>query len=220
MVERRPFFGVLSHKSDIRQNCVISDIFSYHIGGTCPVKELSWSRNGAFCGTKTRPRRTSPSKERGAGSSKGPKSTSLGIDMSIRQRPIRRDRQFLHEYPQEASAWNGPCVMEIAELDTSSRSISRSVVAPGQCTGKQGPLPALESILRTACQSSRCWTMAAISASAAFAAGPVAEEPVMMEAAEEFWDTTIAGCGEREMLVRVSRRVRPSAPRQCNFETN
>ena len=41
-------------------NCVISNVFSYHIGGTCPRKEFSWSRNGAFFGTEKRPRRTSP----------------------------------------------------------------------------------------------------------------------------------------------------------------
>ena len=41
-------FCVLSHKNDIRQNCVISNVSSCHIGGTCPVKELKWSRNGAF----------------------------------------------------------------------------------------------------------------------------------------------------------------------------
>ena len=27
-------------------------VFSYHIGGTCPVKECSWSRNGAFFGDR------------------------------------------------------------------------------------------------------------------------------------------------------------------------
>ena len=59
IVERGPFFCVLSYKNEIRQNCVISLVFSYHIGGTCPVKEISWSRNGACFGTKKKPRRTS-----------------------------------------------------------------------------------------------------------------------------------------------------------------
>ena len=54
----RSLFCVLSYKNDIRHNCEISN-FSYHLGGTCPVKEFSWSRNGAFFGTKKRPRRTS-----------------------------------------------------------------------------------------------------------------------------------------------------------------
>ena len=50
---------VLSYKGDIRQNYVIANVFPCHIGGTCPVKELWWSRNGAFLGTKKRRRRTS-----------------------------------------------------------------------------------------------------------------------------------------------------------------
>ena len=48
----RSFFCVMSHKNDVRQNCVISFAFSYHIGGTCPVQDFSWSRNVAFFGTK------------------------------------------------------------------------------------------------------------------------------------------------------------------------
>ena len=43
---------VAKKKNDVRQNCVMSCVFSYHIGGTSPVKELSWSRNGAFVGTQ------------------------------------------------------------------------------------------------------------------------------------------------------------------------
>ena len=46
MVERGSLFCVLSHKNDIRPSCVISYVFSYHIGRTCPVEEGSWSRNG------------------------------------------------------------------------------------------------------------------------------------------------------------------------------
>ena len=43
-----------SYNNDIRQHCVISYVFSYHIGGTCLVKEFSWSRDGAFfLGPKT-----------------------------------------------------------------------------------------------------------------------------------------------------------------------
>ena len=34
----RSFFCVMSHKNDVRQNCVISFAFSYHIGGTCRYK--------------------------------------------------------------------------------------------------------------------------------------------------------------------------------------
>ena len=35
------------------RNCLC---FPYHIGRTCPVKDFSWSRNGAFCGTKKKNR--------------------------------------------------------------------------------------------------------------------------------------------------------------------
>ena len=52
IVERGPFFCVLSHKNDIRQHCVISQVFSYHVGGTCPVKDFSWSWNGALLETE------------------------------------------------------------------------------------------------------------------------------------------------------------------------
>ena len=41
------------------KKCVIFDVFSYHIGQTCNVQEFWWSRNGAFNGTRKRPRRTS-----------------------------------------------------------------------------------------------------------------------------------------------------------------
>ena len=57
-----PFF--VWHKNDIRQRCVISFVFSYHIGGTCPVKEFSWPRNGAFFGTAKKPPRTFPSESK------------------------------------------------------------------------------------------------------------------------------------------------------------
>ena len=46
----RSLFCVLSHKNEIRQNCVISYVLSFHIGRTCPVKEFSWSRSGAIFG--------------------------------------------------------------------------------------------------------------------------------------------------------------------------
>ena len=49
---------VLSYENHIRQNCVVCSVFSYHIRGTCPVKEFSWSRNCAFFWTEKRPRRT------------------------------------------------------------------------------------------------------------------------------------------------------------------
>ena len=38
--------------NDILQNKVMSLFFSYHIGQSCPVKELWLSRNGAIFGTK------------------------------------------------------------------------------------------------------------------------------------------------------------------------
>ena len=44
----RSIFCVLSHKNNVRQNCVFSRVFSYHIGGTCPVKEFSWSEGCIF----------------------------------------------------------------------------------------------------------------------------------------------------------------------------
>ena len=54
-------FCVLSHRNDIRQKKRNFLCVSCHIGGTCPVKEFSGSRNGAFFwDQKKRPRRTSP----------------------------------------------------------------------------------------------------------------------------------------------------------------
>ena len=53
------FFVYLTTSRYSSQNCVIFDVFSYHIGQTCTVQEFGWSRNGAFNGTRKRPRRTS-----------------------------------------------------------------------------------------------------------------------------------------------------------------
>ena len=53
-------FCVLSHKNEIRKNCVSSCAFSYHTRGTCPVQEFSWSRNGVFLGGATKGRNAHP----------------------------------------------------------------------------------------------------------------------------------------------------------------
>ena len=45
-----PFFASCRTKNNIRQTCLFSYIYPYHIGRTCPVKAFSWSRNGAFWG--------------------------------------------------------------------------------------------------------------------------------------------------------------------------
>ena len=50
-----PVFRLVA-ENDVRQKSEVSSVLSYHIGGTCPVKEFSLSRNGAFWGTeKKRP---------------------------------------------------------------------------------------------------------------------------------------------------------------------
>ena len=47
-----PFFASCRTKNEILQHFRIFLCFSYHIGGTCPVKEFPWSRNGVFVGTE------------------------------------------------------------------------------------------------------------------------------------------------------------------------
>ena len=46
-----PFFRLVAQKRYPSKMCNFL-FFSYHTGGTCPVKECSWSRNGAFYGTE------------------------------------------------------------------------------------------------------------------------------------------------------------------------
>ena len=54
------FLRLVTHKRYTSKLRDVLCFFQYHFGGTCPVKEFSWSRNGAFWDTEKRPRRVSP----------------------------------------------------------------------------------------------------------------------------------------------------------------